>query len=53
MLQIGVRGEIAHFNKLREGNSSEIPAHWIYRSINPVPTLLSASKIALNNCKPV
>ena len=46
-------GKIAHFRNLREKNSSRSPAHWIYQSINPIIKLLSASQIALNNCKPV
>ena len=38
---------------MHEENSSGIPAHWIYGSINPVHKLLSAIHIALNTCKSV
>ena len=41
--------KIAHFRNLRGENSSGIPAHWIYRSMNLVIELLSANHIALNN----
>ena len=40
-------GKIAHFRNLHKETSSEIPVHWIYRSINP------ANQIALNNFMPV
>ena len=43
--------EIAQSRNLHKENSSQIPAHWVYKSINPVFKLLLASQIALNNCK--
>ena len=46
-------GRTAYFKNLRKENSSEIPAHWIYQSINPIYKLLSTNQITLNNCMPV
>ena len=43
--------KIAYFRNLH-GNSSGIPAHLIYRSINPVFKLFLTNQIVLNNCKP-
>ena len=46
-------GKLADFRSLHEENSSEIPAQWIYWSINVAFKLLSTSQIALHMCKPV
>ena len=44
-------GKMAHFRNLHEGNSSGIPAHLIYQSINPLFKLFLTNQIVLNNCK--
>ena len=46
-------GKKTDLRNVRKENSSGIPAHWIYGSINPVHKLLSAIHIALNTCKSV
>ena len=43
---------ITHFKNMREENSSDIPAQWIYLSINIAFKLLSTNQIALNKCRP-
>ena len=44
-------GKIANFRNLREENSSQIPAQWIYRSIIVAFKLSSAKQITLNKCR--
>ena len=46
-------GKIFHFRNLHEENSSVIPVHWIYKSINPVFKLFLTNQIVLSNYVPV
>ena len=46
-------GKVAHFRNFQEENCSEIPAHWIYQSVNFAFKLLSANQIALNRLFPI
>ena len=43
---------MAHFRNLHKENSSEIPSHWIYQSINPIFKLLLASQTLLDSYNP-